>query len=32
LGGNAIEFYGLDRAYLDGLAADIGPSTDIFAA
>ncbi len=32
LGGNAIEFYGLDRAYLDGLAANIGPSTDIFAA
>jgi predicted TIM-barrel fold metal-dependent hydrolase len=32
LGGNAIDFYGLDRAYLDGLAANIGPSKDIFAA
>ena len=30
LGGNAIAFYGLDRQYLDGLAAKIGPSSSIF--
>ncbi|MBT8139523.1 MAG: amidohydrolase [Gammaproteobacteria bacterium] len=30
LGGNAVEFYGLDNTYLRGVADDIGPQTSIF--
>lgn len=30
LGGNAAAFYGMDRDYLDAIAAEIGPESSIF--
>jgi predicted TIM-barrel fold metal-dependent hydrolase len=32
LGSNAMDFYGMDRDYLNSIAAEIGPSTQIFSA